>query len=470
MANDLWRWSAAELATAIRDKTLSSREVIGAHLDRIDTVNDKVNAITTLLAEEALAAADAADSAIAAGEEIGPLHGVPITVKENIDVTGSPTTQGVVSHKRSLPERDAPIVRHLKDAGAIIIGRTNMPDFGLRWHTDNDLHGPTLNPWDPSRTPGGSSGGEAAAIATGMSPLGIGNDMGGSTRQPAVKCGIAGLRPSTGRVSRVMSRIFDTPPMYYDQIACVNGPMARHIGDLRLALQVMGQPDPTDLVWLPAAAPPTPQENDLRVGLVRDPSGDGLAPAVGGALDKAAATLEQAGYQVKEIEPPLIAEADHIIQRLAETEIANYLDDILPLISRDAAEILKAVIGEGRPDPVSYRNAIAKRHEVAATWARLMERYPLILGPVSTMEAFPVGYDTGGPEVICRLIRSFRLTELCNLLGLPSVAMPVSIENGIPQGVQIIARRFDEDRAFDAAAAIEQAARLATPIDPVFDG
>jgi amidase len=467
MANDIWRWSAAELANAIRDKTLSSREVISAHLERIDAVNDAVNAITTLLAEDALAAADAADAVIAAGDDIGPLHGLPITVKENIDVAGSPTTQGVVSHKASLPERDAPVVRHLKDAGAIIIGRTNMPDFGLRWHTDNDLHGPTLNPWDPSRTPGGSSGGEAAAIATGMSPLGIGNDMGGSTRQPAVNCGIAGLRPSTGRVSRVMSTIFDTPPMYYDQIACVNGPMARHIADLRLALDIMGQRDPTDPVWVPAEAPPVSQGNDLRVGLVRDPSGDGVAPAVATALDKAAAILGQAGYRVEEIEPPQIAQADGIIQRLAEAEIANYLDDILPMISQDAEEVLRSAISSEQPDPTLYRDAIAERHEVAAALACLMESLPLILGPVSTMEAFPVGYDTGGPEVMRRLIRSFRLTELCNLLGLPSVALPASIENGVPQGVQIIARRFDEDRAFDAAAVIEQVVCLPTPIDPV---
>jgi len=467
MSDDLWRWSAAKLANAVRDKTVSSREVVQAHLERIDAVNGAVNAITVVLAEEALAAADAADASIASRDAVGPLHGVPITVKENIDVIGSATTQGIVSLKNSIPVHDAPIIRHLKDAGAIVIGRTNMPDFGLRWHTDNDLHGATLNPWDSSRTPGGSSGGEAAAIATGMSPLGIGNDMAGSIRQPAINCGITGLRPSTGRVSRMMSVMSDDPPMFYEQVACVNGPMARHVGDLRLALGVIGQPDPADPIWTPANAPPVSMASDMRVGLVRDPSGDGVSPAVADALNTAAAILGQAGYAVEEIEPPLIEEADDTIQHLAETEIAQYLDDILPMISDDAGKILKAVIGDGKPDATRYRDAIAKRHSIAATWSLLMECFPLVLGPVSTMEAFSVGYDTGGSEAMRWLIRSFRLTELCNLLGLPSIAVPVSVEGGLPQGVQIIGRRFDEDRCFDAAGAIEQAACLPTPIDPV---
>jgi amidase len=150
-----------------------------------------------------------------------------------------------------MPQTDAPVVSHLKQAGAIPIGRTNLPDFGLRWHTNNDLRGTTLNPWDPSRTPGGSSGGEAVAIATGMSPLGVGNDMGGSLRYPSQCCGITALKPTFGRVSRIATSIFPDPPLFYDQFACVNGPMARHVQDLRLALDIMSQPDPRDPWWTP---------------------------------------------------------------------------------------------------------------------------------------------------------------------------------------------------------------------------
>ena len=231
----------------------------------------------------------------------------------------------------------------------------------------------------------------------------------------------------------------------------------------------MGQSDPSDPIWTPGRPPPLSNGNDMRVGLVRDVSGDGIAPAVAEALDLAAGHLGQAGYKVEEIEPPLIAEADDTIQRLSETEIAKYLDSVLPIISDDAGNILKAVMLDGKPDAANYRDAIAERHRVAAAWRRLMEDFPLILGPVSTMEAFKVGYDTGGPEAMRRLIRSFRLTELCNLLGLPSVALPVSLAGGLPQGVQIIGRRFDEDRCFDAARAIERAVRFPTPIDPIGD-
>ena len=167
MEAPLWQWSATSLAKAIREKRISSREVIQAHLDRIEAVNHKVNAVTVVLEEDALRTASEADKKIAAGEELGPLHGVPVTFKENIDLVGSATTHGIVDLKDAMPQTDAPVFAHLKQAGAIPIGRTNLPDFGLRWHTNNDLRGATLNPWDPSRTPGGSSGGEAAAIATG---------------------------------------------------------------------------------------------------------------------------------------------------------------------------------------------------------------------------------------------------------------------------------------------------------------
>ena len=206
MAEALWRWSASELAVAIRNRDCSSEEVVRAHLERIDAVNPRVNAVTMILAEEALNAARRADEQVASGAEPGPLHGVPFTVKENVDVVGTPTTSGVVMLGASMPQRDAPVVAHLRAAGAIPIGRTNLPEFGLRYHTDNDLHGATRNPWDESRTPGGSSGGEAAAIATGMSPFGVGNDMAGSLRYPAQCCGIASFRPGFGRVSRVRSR------------------------------------------------------------------------------------------------------------------------------------------------------------------------------------------------------------------------------------------------------------------------
>ena len=198
--SELWRKSALELAAMVRGREVISREVVQAHLDRVEAVNPHVNAIVRLLPGQALAAADEAGRVVADGARLGPLHGVPVTVKENIDLAGTPTTQGVPALAEAVAPVDAPPVERLRAAGAIPFGRTNLPDFALRVHTDSALHGLTHNPWDPQRTPGGSSGGEAAALASGMSPLGLGTDLGGSLRNPAHCCGVASMKPSTGAV------------------------------------------------------------------------------------------------------------------------------------------------------------------------------------------------------------------------------------------------------------------------------
>ena len=201
--NELCRRSATELAGLICRGEVSSRDVVEAHLARIAEVNDDVNAITLTLEESALKQADAADTADAV-ERLRPLHGVPYTIKENIDLVGTPTTQGLPSLADAIPGTNSPIVDRMNSAGAIPIARTNLPEVGLRIDTENPLRGRTYNPWDKNRTPGGSSGGEAAAIATGMSPMGLGNDIGGSLRNPAYCCGIASLKPTAGRVPLVV--------------------------------------------------------------------------------------------------------------------------------------------------------------------------------------------------------------------------------------------------------------------------
>ncbi len=197
---ELWELGAVELAAAIRNREVTSREVVEAHLARIDAVNPALNAIVRRLDDEARMSADAADARVAAGDRLGALHGVPFTVKENIDVAGTPTTQAVVALAEAVAATDAPVVERLRAAGAIPIGRTNLPDLGLRLHTDSALHGLTRNPWNAAVTAGGSSGGEASALASGMSPLGLGNDIGGSLRNPAHCCGIAAIKPTAGIV------------------------------------------------------------------------------------------------------------------------------------------------------------------------------------------------------------------------------------------------------------------------------
>ena len=215
----LWKYGASDLAEAIRARRTTSEEVVQAHLDRIEATNGSLNAVTVVFHDEALAAAREADRAIEAGAAVGPLHGVPITVKENIDLAGSATSHGLSGLAEARPSEDAPFVAQLRSAGAIPIGRTNLPDLGLRWHTDNELRGATRNPWDAARTPGGSSGGEAAALATGMTPLGLGNDYGGSVRWPSQCCGTVALKPSTGRIPRHLSLA--------PQESCDHGPALR---------------------------------------------------------------------------------------------------------------------------------------------------------------------------------------------------------------------------------------------------
>jgi amidase len=467
MEGELWRIGASDLAAAIRAKRVSSREVVEAHLARIAAVNPAVNAVTVVLAEQALATASAADNALARGADIGPLHGVPITVKENIDVAGSATTQGLVALKDAVPPLDAPHIVQLRAAGAIPMARTNMPDLGLRYYTDNALRGPTRNPWDSTRTAGGSSGGEAAALATGMTPLGMGNDLGGSLRWPSQCCGTTALRTTYGRVAQASS----IPPedsTIVMQLMAVQGPMARHVRDLRLALSCMCGPDARDPRWTPAplsgSAPPSP----VRVAVTIDPAGEGVDPDVAAGVRKAAAALRDAGYAVEEVEPPMVAEARDLFAGLLVADLKTVLYPLLkPVASADAVRFLDLVFSVVPEfDYVGYVSGFARRSAVARAWSVFMERYPLVLGPVVTAQPFAVGFDIAGAEQVAAIIRDFRLTGLVNLLGLPAAAVPVGVASGLPQGVQIIGRPYREDLCLDAAEAVEARLGVLTPIDP----
>ncbi len=465
MSAELWRWSAGDLAQAIRMRQVSAREVVQAHLDRIAAVNDQVHAITVTLADSALEAADAADRAVAAGETLGPLHGVPMTVKENIEMTGSAYTEGVPALRFAVPPVDAPHVAQMKAAGAIPIGRTNMPDFGLRWHTDNALHGPTFNPWNRGLTPGGSSGGEAAALATGMTPLGLGNDYGGSLRWPSQCCGTAALRPTLGRVPFHAVLAPAESPLTI-QLFAVQGPMARHVGDLRIALTAMSGPDPRDPWWTPAPlAPPAARK---RVALTTNPGGLGVDPAVAAGIRRAAAALTDAGYEVVEIEPPDVVGAANLWLSLIVAELRTLLvPAVRPLVSEPAQTFLDlAFASQPPPDLVSYMGGLALRNTHARAWSQFFSNYDLVIGPVSTMQPFAPGFDLAGAENIVQFIGSLRLTLVGGLLGLPAAAVPVGADGGVPQSVQILGPRYAEMTCLAAAEAIETALGCITPIDP----
>jgi amidase len=469
---ELWRHSATELAYLIRTGQVTSAEVVEAHLARIAAVNPKVNAVTVVLTRKALVAADAADRAFAAGQPIGPLHGVPITIKENIDLAGSATTQGVVALAGQIPTLDAPHIAQLKAAGAIPIGRTNLPDFGMRWHTDNALHGATRNPWDPTRSPGGSSGGEAAALATGMTPLGMGNDLGGSLRVPAQACGIAALRPTLGRVAWATSVGRPDLPITI-QMFGVQGPMARHVSDLRLALGAMSGADPRDPWWTPAPLSGPPPQRPVRVAVTLDPTGQGVEPAVLDGVKRGAKALADAGYEVHEVDPPppAVTQGAHLWGQLFATELRMA---VLPVMQRvaspDALAFLEDFFSVVPPvGHTAYVMDLAARNGIARAWAQFQHDWPLVLGPVATIEPPPVGFDLGGPDNVFALVEAHRLTLVVNLLGLPAVAVPVGVWDRLPQGVQIIGPRYREDLCLDAAQALEDQLGVFTPIDPVDD-
>src|SRR4051812_9782634 len=301
--DELWRRGAGEPAGVIRPGEVSSTAAVQAHLGRIGEVNPALNAVVLVLAEEALAAAKQADERVAAGGELGPLHGVPVTVKENIDVAGTPTTQGVRALAGAVPPVDAPVVERLRAGGAIVIGRTNLPDMGLRVSTDSSLRGLTRNPWHPGKTAGGSSGGEASALASGMSPLGVGNDIGGSLRNPAHCCGISSLKPTPNRVPHTVSLPPEDGPLSFQMMA-VHGPMARSVADLRQAFELMIGSDWRDPAAVSTALYPEGAGGPVRVAVMAEPPGCATDPGVAAVVRDAAAKLADAGFAVEEASPP----------------------------------------------------------------------------------------------------------------------------------------------------------------------
>jgi amidase len=467
MERALWQWDAAELAAAIRTRKISSREAVQAVLHRLDAVNPALNAVTVLLADQALAAADRADGAVKRGEALGPLHGVPVTIKENIDQVDQATANGVVAFKDLIAKVDSPPVANWKRAGAVIVGRTNTPAFSLRWHTDNELRGRTYNPWTRSRTPGGSSGGAAAAVASGVAPLAHGNDLGGSIRYPAYCCGVAGIRPTLGRVPAYNATTAEERPIG-TQLMSVQGPLARRVADVRLGLGAMASRDARDPWWAGVALDGPPLARPMRVALTVDPGRQGVNRAVAGAVRAAGLALAEAGYAVEEVEPPSVDAAASTWATVVFNEIRHIT---LPYIQKHGGEDVNRCTelilgGVSDVDLDAYMRALAERTRHIREWMVFMERYALVVGPVSTEPPFEVGFDVKDADTTARVLRAQRLLVAVNLLGFPAVAVPCGLTDGVPLGVQVIGGRYREDVCLDAAEVIEARHGLPTPIDP----
>lgn len=469
MDTELWKLSATELATAVGGGKVGAEEVVEAHLGRIAEVNASVNAVTSVLADGARTTAKEIDRRRARGESLGPLAGVPFTVKENIDVAGSATTHGVPAFRDAVAAADAPAVGRLRRAGAIPIGRANMPDLTLRgMHTKSQLYGDTLNPWDPTRTPGGSSGGDAVAVATGMATLGVGNDSGGSLRIPAAFCGIAGLKPGYGRYPSD-HRVGGRDPSLSSQLFPVDGPMARSVADLRAAHEVLAGPDPRDPRAVPVPPEGPPATPPVGVAVVADPGGLGVHPDVRAAVEDAASALEDAGYEVEEMEDvPRLEDALDAYGRMILTEFALSWPMVRRLLTEDGRRYIEMFM-ERRPpaDLGEYVQLTATRYRIQHDWVSFMQDYPLILGPVFTEPPVEPGLETRGPEGNDRVQTAMRLCSATTLVGVPAVAVPTGVAGGLPQGVQVIGGPYREDLCLDAAGAIEERLGTLTPTDPL---
>jgi len=464
---ELWRRGAGELAGMIARKEVSSAEVIEDHLARIEAVNPRLNAITRVLADGARAAAIEADRAVIRGAALGPLHGVPFTVKQNIDLAGTATNWGLPALAEAVPPLDSPVVERMKAAGAIPIGRTNCPDMALRVHTDSGLYGLTRNPWDAGRTAGGSSGGEGSALASGMSPIGLGNDIGGSLRNPATCCGIASLKPSAGRVPLcTVIPAVDGPASF--QLMPVEGPMARRVADVRLGLGVLAGRHRRDPYSVPVPLTSPPQGRPLRVASLPEPPGGSTDPRVAECVRAAAAALAAAGYEVVDDVPPRFEEVIATWTAFIGADIRGLQPVIGPMMSDDALRFLGFVL-DALPalDLGGYTEVLMTRQSLIRDWALWFADVDLVLTPTWTQVPFAHGFDVESAANAGATLELMRCVTAANLLGLPSAAVPAGVVDGLPVGVLLTGDRFTDDVALDAAAVVEAALTLATPIDPV---
>jgi len=450
---ELWRLGATDIATRVANREISATEVTEHSLQRLQAVNPAINAVVQQMPETALAAARAVDDAIADGRSPGKLAGVPVTIKVNIDQQGFANTNGIRIQQDHFAEQDSPVVTNLVKAGAIIVGRTNTPAFSMRWFTRNSLHGHTLNPRNTKLTPGGSSGGAAAAVASGICAIGHGTDIAGSIRYPAYACGLHGIRPSLGRVPAVNLSLPDRH--IGAQLTAVSGPIARSIEDLRLALEAMSAASELDPWWVPAPLEQTPAPK--RVALCISPDGLEVTPEVETALREAATQLADAGWEVTEVDTPPMREAMQLQLLLWMSEYHYNGGTAVKQEDDPDANFVYAQLRENCPTPTleSLMEALQQRITLAREWQLFLSKYPALLCPVSAEPPFPDMLDVESPASFRRILEAQMTQIALPLMGMPGISVATGSEASAPMGVQLVAARFREDTLFAAATDIE---------------
>ena len=445
------------MAQGIREKKFSSEEVMYSVTERMALHNPRLNAVVDDYSDEAIAEAREADRILAAGEVVGELHGVPVTIKSNVDVEGKPTPNGLPAFADLIAPADSPVVSNLKKAGAIIIGRTNTPELSIRFTTDNPLHGRTLNPWHEDASPGGSSGGASSAAAAGFGPIHHGNDIGGSLRCPAFNCGLATVKPTFGRVPAWLPSAPAERGMLA-QLMSVQGAICREVRDVRLATPLMAQADPRDPFWMPVPFEGWPEESGaIRVGVTSECYGHSIHPEITASIDRAAGYLSDAGFAVEQVTTPSVDDAANCWLRYLGNELKSFL---MPVAREHGSKTVQKIlewyfeIGEV-DDAEDYRIGIKERTAMTREWDVFLDKYPLVLSPYFLQQTPEWNCDTKSLEEMRTLFQSGIYSLGTNWLSLPAGVVPIGLVEELPAGVQIIGRRFREDLILDAMESIE---------------
>jgi len=457
----LWQLSAVDQVQGIRKGEFTATELVESVLERVAQKNSTLNAIVDPMNEQALLAATQADAAVASGKQLGCLHGVPVTVKVNVDTKGRATTNGMEVFKGLIAPDNSPIVDNLLNAGAIIIGRTNTPEMSMRLTTDNPLYGLTRNPWDLTMSPGGSSGGAAAAAAAGFGPIHHGNDIAGSLRYPATACGLSTVKPGLGRVPAYLPSAKAERGMLA-QLMSVQGVVCREVKDVRLATKVMVQHDPRDPWHVPM--PFSQPGSDLpKIGFCREAHGYPMHQGILENLERAASMLEAAGYRVEEVETPSIADAAQAWLQVTNFEMKRTLE---PVFKEHGSKIINQIFEgyyqlEDMVDAEGYLLGIAERTRMVREWNLLLADYPLVLTPYLMRPGYPIDFDETF-EGVEDLFRSSIYSYGVNYIGMPAGHVPVDLVEGMPSGVQLIGQKWREDLILDAMEVIESRAGVMT--------
>jgi amidase len=460
MEKDLWKLSAKEIVKLTKNGDISVVSVVQSNIDRMHQVNPSLNAVVTDLSEQALKQADRLDEIRKSGKQMGILHGVPITIKINIDQKGSATSNGVFALRDELAEFDSPVVENLRKAGAIIIGRTNTPEFSFRADTDNPLHGRTHNPWGPHVSAGGSSGGAGAAVMAGIGALAHGNDIGGSLRFPAAANGAVTVKPGLGRIPAWNGTQKYERGMLA-QAMSVQGLLTRSVGDLDFAFPTMIEPDVRDPFHVPLKYRSFSNENPVRVAFCKDVPGFEVHPEVKKALHIAAESLIEAGYQVEEKTIPFLEETGTVGFRALMGEVSIMMGKD---IEKDGSETIQKIFKEYFDYFPPFEGdelikMMAQRTYYARKWSLFLNDYPLILSPFLPKPFFSPGRDTEGSVGVKEVLGSALWSYSMNFIGQPAGNIPTHIASSgaisQPINVQLIGQRWREDLIVDAMSAIE---------------